>query len=182
MMFICTSGGKKNKNKLRRPEQQQKKPPRLFGQTCKTLHTQHNTHCMYNNRICMIVIILNVTWSVYIFYNTLNTFFSPYRNNRTEQNAAFRHTLTLTTKIGIVESRFIFRFERLLLATECECARICDEFDFSVLFHAECFVVALCMCGCTIVVSSFYLRKKCLFKSSRTLTVFYLSFPYILYQ
>lgn len=53
--------------------------------TCKTLHTLHTLCTVSNNQKCMIVIIVNVTWSVYIFYNTLNTFLHTKKKETTQE-------------------------------------------------------------------------------------------------
>lgn len=112
----------------------------------------------------MIVIILNVTWSVYIFYNTLNTFFSPYRNNRTEHSIqTHRHTHTYHKNWHcwiafhiqmrmIASGLWVCAFEHL------RCIRF---FGFVPCWVKMSVLLLLRVrtCGCTIVVSSFYLRK-----------------------
>lgn len=131
LMFICTSGGSHKQKKIyvllalkissAKLHGPNKKWKRLFRQACirstKTYiypHTHTHIHCMYNNRICMIVIILNVTWSVYIYYSTLNTFLPASERNETNINTKN------TNKIDHcwIEP-FIFRCELLHLAMMC---------------------------------------------------------------
>lgn len=74
---------------------------------------------------------------------------------------------------------------RMIASGLCVCVCVCISyvFDFSVLFHAECINALMLLlsffffCFCCF----FLLFQKCLLKSP-TLTVFYLSFQYILYQ
>lgn len=91
----------------------------------------------------MIVIILNVTWSVYIYYSTLNTFLPTRKRNEIDnENRKRTHTHT-HSKLPLLNCAFHIQI-RMIASGFGVCARspiaaMCVGFD-SVLFHAECSV------------------------------------------
>lgn len=134
---------------------------------CYIRSTKH-IHCMYNNRICMIVINLNVTWSVYIYYSTLNTFLPTTKRNEAHTNGKIDHCWI---------ARFIFRFELLHLAmwVRTHARVLSDPLDF-----VPCWVFTTCILPfCSLSFLPFVFKILCSFLYACLGCSFYLSGQYI---